>query len=83
MTPWLLLDSRLSISSSDVPSGAKGTKKWPVTESLNAGGAMYEATPSTGRWKTGDGSTRHSSPSGSVTRPRAARKSRARAVQTS
>ena len=75
----LLADSRWSTSSAGVPSGAKGTKKWPWTESEKAGGALYDATPSTGRWKTGEGSTRQRSPSGRVTRPVSARKSRARA----
>ena len=40
MDPWLLFDSRFWISSSDVAVGREGTKKWPVSESLNAGGAM-------------------------------------------
>src|SRR4026208_762116 len=45
--------SRFWISSSDAPSGGKGTKKWPSIRSLNGGGDMYDATASTGRWKGG------------------------------
>ena len=40
MPPWLLFSRRASISSAEAPSGAKGTKKWPVSESEKAGGAM-------------------------------------------
>src|SRR5438105_8652644 len=79
----LLVASRLATSSADVPSGGNGTKKWPVSPGLNAGGELYDATACTGRWKGGDGSTRHCSPSGNVTRPVSRRNWRARSVQSS
>ena len=43
---------------------------------------MYDATPSTGRWNTGDGTTAHVSPSGNVTRPVSTRNCRARSVHS-
>src|SRR5678815_5395075 len=69
MEPYELFASRCWISASGVPSGANGTKKWPFQRSLKAGGAVYDATPRTGRWETGDGTTSHVSPGGRVTRP--------------
>ena len=43
---------------------------------------MYDATPMTGRWNTGDGTTAHVSPSGRVTSPVSARNARAFAVHS-
>ncbi len=77
-----MFDSRDWISSSEAPSGANGTKKWPFQRSENDGGAMYEATPRIGRWNTGDGTTSHDSPAGSVTSPVSARNARAFAVHS-
>src|SRR3954453_17247259 len=74
---------RFWISASDVPSGAIGTKKWPVRRSENAGGPEYDATAISGRLNTGDGSTEHDSPSGRVTRPVSARKTRDFSVHSS
>ena len=41
-----------------------GRRSGPSSESENAGGATYDATPSTGRWNTGDGTTAQVSPVG-------------------
>src|SRR3954463_7333738 len=60
--PYELFESRDWISASGAPSGANGTKKWPFQRFENAGGAVYDATPSTGRWNTGEGTTSHDSP---------------------
>src|SRR3954447_10781250 len=75
--------SRFWISSSDVPSGAMGTKKWPARRSENAGGPEYDATAINGRVNTGDGSTEHDSTSRRVTRPVSARKTRDFSVHSS
>ena len=82
MWPKLLAASRFWISSGEAPSGAKGTKKWPCNEAAKAGGDMYEATPSRGRWNGGEGRTSHDSPSGIVIRPVSTRNDRAFAVQS-
>src|SRR3954451_15427975 len=79
----LLVDRRFWTSSGEVPSGGYGTKKWPVRPARDACGVTYDATASTGRWNGGDGTTRHSSPSGSVTRPRSRQNVRARSVHSS
>lgn len=73
----------LWISSAEVLSGGYGTKKWPESESLNAGGRLYDATARMGRWNGGDGSTVHRSPVGRVTRPVSRRNDRARSVHSS
>src|SRR5437762_11967119 len=79
--PALQLPSRrFWISSGGVLSGGYGTKKCPASESLNAGGRLYDATARIGRWKGGDGSTVHRSPAGRVTRPVSRRNERARSV---
>src|SRR5439155_85312 len=74
---------RFCTSSGGVPSGGNGTKKWPCSVSLNAGGRLYDATARIGRWKGGDGSTVHRSPFGSVTRPVSRRNARAFSVHSS
>src|SRR3954454_2659742 len=78
----LLVDRRFWTSSGEVPSGGYGTKKWPVRPARNAGGVTYDATASTGRWNGGDGSTRHCSPSGSVTSWLSRQNARAFSVQS-
>jgi len=80
MCPKLLAASRCWISAGEAPSGANGTKKWPSRDGANAGGDVYDATPTRGRWNGGDGRTSHDSPSGIVTRPVSARNCRAFAV---
>ncbi len=82
MEPYELLERRPWISSAEAPSGANGTKKCPFQLCENAGGDMYEATPITGRWNTGDGTTAQVSPAGSVTSPVSARNPRAFAVHS-
>ena len=49
MLPKLFDARRFWISSSGVPSGAIGTKKWPLSVSENAGGPLYDATANSGR----------------------------------
>jgi hypothetical protein len=50
MPESLFEESRFWTSSSDVPSGAKGTKKCPVRRPEKAGGPLYDATAMSGRW---------------------------------
>src|SRR5258707_5004970 len=73
---------RFWISSADVLSGGYGTKKCPASESVNAGGRLYDATARIGRWNGGDGSTVQVSPGGSVTRPVSRRNDRAFSVHS-
>src|SRR5216110_3358802 len=81
--PALQLPSRrFWISSGGVLSGGYGTKKWPASDSLNAGGRLYDATARIGRWNGGDGSTLQVSPGGRVTRPVSRRNERARSVHS-
>src|SRR6266567_3342856 len=81
--PALQLPSRRAwTSSGGVLSGGYGTKKWPASESLNAGGRLYDATARIGRWNGGDGSTVQRSPFGRVTSPVSRRNERAFSVHS-